>query len=605
MTSAVPPSAARITFAARAERYAHAVLSGEIVAGKWVKASAQRHLDDLARSETDPEWPYRFDAQACGRICHFLQCLPHTKGRWARPVIKDGRSIKPRIVLEDWQVFAFGVLFGWLHRDTGMRRFRWFYEEVARKNAKSTPAAGIALYLTAADGEPGAEVYSLATKEKQARIVWEMARSMVLQDGEFRRRKPEGLGITATRRAISQDDTESKYEPLGRDSDTQDGLNPHAFVGDELHAWKDRSLWDVMTSGMGAREQPMGIGITTAGRNTAGVCYEQREYLQAVLNTTLLKHGGMGYKVTGRCVVDETYFGLIYTLDHDYADGREADSWSDERHWIKANPNLGVSVFLEELRAACAKAINSPQAQAEFRTKRCNEWLAAASAWMDMTKWDACADPSLSEDQFKGEDTTIALDAAFKTDIFAKMKLFRRGEHYYAFGKYWLPATRIDPDEHPEFYAWHQQGLIEKADGAVVDIELVRSSIKADGAQHQISEIPFDPSMLTQFASEMLADGYPMVEIRPTFGRFSEPMKKLEELVLEGKFHHNGDPVLRWMVTNVLVASKGGLIYPTKQPGKERELKIDGVIALIMAIGRAMVTTHNGQMPDDYELLTA
>lgn len=605
MSGAVPEAAAKITFAARAERYARAVVSGEVVAGKWIKAAGQRHLDDLNRSATDATWPYEFDAQLCGRICHFLQCLPHIKGKWARPVIKDGRAIRPRIVLEDWQVFAFGVLFGWVHRDSRMRRFRWFYEEVARKNAKSTPAAGVALFLSAADGEPGAEVYSLATKEKQARIVWEMARSMVLQESEFRLRPPQGLGITATRRAIAQDHSESKYEPLGRDSDTQDGLNPHGFVADEVHAWKDRSLWDVMASGMGAREQPLGIGITTAGRNTAGVCYEQREYVQAVLNTTLLAHGGMGYKVTGRCVVDESYFGLIYTIDNDYADGTEPDSWQDESKWIKANPNLGVSVHIEELRAACRKAVASPQAQAEFRTKRCNEWLAASSAWMDMTKWDACADPTLSEDQFKGEALTTALDAAFKTDFFAKMKLFRRGEHYYAFGSYWLPETRIDAEESPEIHAWWQQGWVNKADGAVVDIELVRSSIAQDRERFDLKEIPFDPSMLTQFASEMLDQGYPMIEIKPTFGRFSEPMKKLEELVLAGKFHHNGDPVLRWMVTNVLCATRGGLIYPTKQPGKERTHKIDGVIALIMAIGRAMVTTHNGQMPDDYELLTA
>lgn len=593
----MPRGAARISFAARAERYARDVLAGNVVAGKWVKAACQRHLDDLERSAAaDPEFPYVFDAEACGRICSFLQCLPHVKGRWARPVIVDGRIQLSRLVLEDWQVFAYGVPFGWLHRETGLRRFRFVYEEVARKNAKSTPSAGVALYGAFADSEPGAEVYSLATKEAQARIVWEMARSMVLRDPEFRYAKPAGLGLGSTRRAIYQQDTESKYEPLGRDSDSLDGLNPHVFIADELHAWKDRLLWDVMVSAMGAREQPLGWAITTAGYNTAGVCFEQREYLQRVLNTTLQKHGGLGYRVTGASAVDETMFGIIYTLDDDYADGRPGDSWSDENVWIKANPNLGVSVFVDELRAACKKALSSPQSAAEFRTKRCNQWLSASYEWMDMAKWDSCADPGLRESDFAGEDCWVALDAAFKTDFFAKVKLFRRGDDYYAFGRYWLPETKLDPDENAEFYAWQQQGLVQRADGSVIDIELIRADVRADIEMHNVREIPYDPAMLTQFASEMLADGHPMVEIKPTYGRYSEPMKKLEELVLSGKFHHNGDPVLRWMITCVMVATRGGLIYPAKQKGKERTHKIDGVIALIMAISRAMVADDGGDL---------
>jgi len=578
-----------VSFAARAERYARAVLAGEVAAGKWVKAACRRHLDDLQRVDSDPAWPYVFDAEACGRFCWFLQCLRHIKGKWARPVAINGRIVRPTIELEDWQVFAYGVPFGWRHRDSGLRRFRWIYLEVARKNAKSTPCAGLALYLLGADGEPGAEVYSLATKEAQARIVWGLARAMVQADAEFRLLPPQGLGIGFTRRQLYQEHSESTYEPLGRDSDSLDGLNPHGFVADEFHAWRDRGLWDVMTSALGAREQPMGAAITTAGYNTAGVCYEQRQYLQRVLNTTLMQHGGMGYRVTGGSVVDETLFGMIYTLDTDYADGRPADEWADETVWIKANPNLGVSVSLEELRSACRRALASPAAQKEFKTKRCNLWLNAASDWMDMVKWDACADPTLSEADFARESATIGLDAAFKTDLFAKVKLFRRGAHYYAFARFWLPETRLDPEEFPEFAAWADEGHIQRCDGAVVDIEDIRRDVKLDADLHDVREIPFDPAQLTQFASEMLADGYPMVEIRPTFGRFSEPMKFLEELVLQGRFHHNGDPVLRWMVTNVLCAHKAGLIYPAKQPGKERTHKIDGVIALILALGRAMV----------------
>ncbi len=589
MTAAVPGSAAYVTFAARAERYARAVVEDREVAGKWVKAACQRHLDDLARSESEPEWPWVFDPEKIGRFCHFLQCLPHIKGEWARPVVQNGAIVTPRIVLDDWQVFMWGLPFGWVHRETGMRRFVWVYDEVARKNAKSTPAAGVALYCTFAEGEPGAEGFSLATKEAQARIVWDMARAMVRRDLEFRLPKPAGLGLDSTRRSIYQLHTDSKYEPLGRDSDSLDGLNPHVFIADEFHAWKDRALWDVMTSGIGARKQPLGWIITTAGYNVGGVCFEQREYLKRVLNATLLRHGGMGYKVTGDAVEDDHSFGMIFTLDDDYADGREPDNWADESVWKKANPALGVSVSIEELRTAARKAVASPESQAEFRTKRCNQWLAASSDWMDMVKWDAAADPTLSEAMFHAEPGYLALDAAFKTDLFARIKLFRRGEDYYAFGKYWLPESMLDPEEHPRFYAWANQGLIQRVEGQVIDIELVRADLVEAAAQHDVREVPYDPAMLTQFATEMLEAGYPMVEVRPTFGRFSEPMKLLQELVLQGRFHHNGDPVLRWMISNVLCIHKGGLIYPGKLKGKERTHKIDGVIALLLALMRAMV----------------
>ena len=600
MTDCPPAAATHVTFAARAERYARQVLSGEVLAGRWVKAAVHRHLDDLARSETDLEWPWRFDAEAAGRPCHFIQCLPHIKGDWARPTMVNGVWVRPKIQLEDWQVFFVAVLFGWVNRETGLRRFRRAYLEVARKNAKSTICAGLGLYLMAADGEPGAEVYSAATKEDQAKIVWNDAAEMVRLEAEFRMTPPHGLGVGATKKAIFRLDRASRYVPLGRDSDTLDGLNVHAFIADELHAWKDRGLYDVLDSATGARSQPLGISITTAGYNTLGVCYEQRTYLGRVLNTTLLKHGGLGYKVDGDAIADDRVFGVIYTLDHGHADGREDDRWSDPAVWQKANPNLGVSVSVDDLKARCDKAVASPASQPEFRTKACNQWLAAESSWMDMNKWDACADPALTPDQFAGEDCWSALDAAFRTDVFANLKVFRRGEHYYAFGRYWLPETQADPREAPEMYGFAQANLIDLSPGPVLDIELVREAIKADQRQFTLRELPYDPAHLSQFSAEMLEQGFPMVEVRPTVMNFSEPMKRIAELVLTGHFHHNGDPVLRWMVSNVVCQTRhNDLIYPRKPPGEQGARKIDGVIALIMAMARAMV--HSGPKRSVYE----
>lgn len=576
-----------MNYAERALRYARAVTSGEIVACRWVKAAAQRHIDDLERSATDPTWAYYFNQDRANRPCAFIELLPHIKGEWARPVIEDGRLVYPKIRLDDWQVFFVAVLFGWLNRETDRRRFRRGYLEVARKNAKSTIAAGIALYLLCADDEPGAEVYSAATKKDQAKIVWDLARQMVAREPDFR-----ALDVKFTMRSIFQTSSASKYEPIGRDSDTLDGLNTHGFVSDELHAQKDRGIWDVLDSSTGARKQPLGIGITTAGTNTVGVCYEQRTYLVRILNVTLRRHGGMGFRIEGSEHEDDQYFGLIYTLDHGYADGRDDDDWASPDVWIKANPNLGVSVELEDMIAACTKAKSSPQSQGEFRTKRCSQWLAAEASFMSMEKWHACGDPTLKESDFDGEECDIGLDAAFKTDVFAKVKVFRRGDHYYAFGRYWLPREYVDREANSHFRAWAEQGLLQVSDGAVVDIEMVRSDIEADAELHVVQHVAFDPAQLTQFAGEMIDDGFEMVEIRPSVMNFSEPMKKLGELVLEGRFHHNGDPVLAWMMGNVVFhRDHKDNIYPNKELP---ENKIDGVIALIMALGRAMLRAPDG-----------
>lgn len=570
-----------MTFADRAIRYAQQVVAGEVIACRYVKSACQRQLDDLKRSATDPAWPYRYDEDLANRVCAFMECLPHVEGEWAKPKIVDGVLVRPTIDLQDWDCFWFSTLFGWVSRETGLRRFRRAYLEVARKNAKSTKAAGTALYMLAADGEEGAQVYSAATKKDQAKIVWSIAQRMIERAPDFR-----ALTVGYSGRSIYQTSTGSKYEPVGRDSDTLDGLNSHCFISDELHAQKDRGLYDVLDSSTGARAQPLGIGITTAGSNTAGVCYEQRTYLARILNATLKKHGGMGYRQDGSEHEDDTFFGMIYTLDHGYADKRPDDDWADPEVWIKANPNLGVSVSLDDMHAQCVKAKASPQSQGEFRTKRCNQWIAADSAWMDMTKWHACADPKLNEDQFKHEECYVALDAAFRQDLFAKIKLFRRGEDYYAFGKYWVPRPRAEEKGGDHYNAWAAQGLVTLSDGPVIGVDMVKDELRRDADLHVIREVPFDPAQLTQFAGEMLDEGFKMVEIRPTVLNFSEPMKHVSDLVLQGRLHHNGDPVLAWMIGNVVChRDHKDNIYPNRE---HQHQKIDGAIALIMAMARAM-----------------
>jgi phage terminase large subunit-like protein len=549
-------------YSTRARGYAERVVAGTETAGKFEIRACERFLKDLARVETDEAWPYRYDAGQADRACAFIEQLPHIKGQWARQRLK--------IRLEDWQCFVVCNLFGWLHRITGMRRFTTGYLEVARKNAKSTLAAGIGLYMLAGDGEPGAEVYSAATTGDQARIVFDVARQMVMRESAF-----AASGIEAHLRGIYIPGDARKFEPLNAEGSTLDGLNPHCTIVDELHAHKRRDVYDVLDTARGAREQALLLSITTAGSDRAGICYEQRTYVAKVLEGVF---------------EDDRYFGVIYTID-------DADDWTDAAVWRKANPNYGVSVLTEDFERSAREAMNKPSALNNFLTKRLNVWVNADSAWMDMRAWDACGDPSLDIEDFATEECIAALDLASKVDIAAKALLFERDGKYYAFLRYYLPEAAAEDGRNSQYSGWARQGLLTLTPGNVTDFDQIEADLLEDTSRYQIKEVPFDPFQATQLSGHMLAEGVPMVEMRPTVLNFSEPMKQLEALVLQKKFVHNGDPILAWMVSNVVChRDQKDNIYPRKE---REENKIDGVVALIMALGRSMAGNTNG--PSIYE----
>lgn len=540
-----------MTFFERAVRYAQRVIAGEIVACKLTRLACERFLKDLARTD----WQWRFDEALATRACTFIEHLPHIKGQWARQRLK--------ITLEDWQVFIVCNLFGWVDKDTGLRRFITCYLEVARKNAKSTLAAGIALYMLAADGEPGAEVYSAATTGDQARIVFDVARQMVLREADFIRG-----GIDPQRHGLYMPEDARKFEPLNAEGSTLDGLNPHCTIIDELHAHKRRDVYDVLDTARGARDQSLLASITTAGSDRAGICYEQRTYVVKVLEGVFS---------------DERYFGVIYTLD-------DQDDWTDPDVWPKANPNYGVSVLVEDFERSAREAMNKPSAQNNFLTKRLNVWVNADSAWMDMRAWDRCANPDLKIEDFEGEDCIAAFDLASKVDIAARIMLFRRDKKYFVFGRYYLPEQAAEDGRNSQYSGWSRLGKLVLTDGNVVDYERIESDLLEDAGRFQITEVPYDPFQAMQFSQRMMAEGINMVEMRATVLNFSEPMKELEKIVLEGNLEHDGDPVLTWMVSNVVChRDVKDNIYPRKE---REENKIDGVVALIMALGREMASSQ-------------
>ena len=535
----------------RANRYIDGVLSGKVLACKWIKLACQRQLDDLAR-QGDDDFQYWFDEGKAARICHFIELLPHIKGKWAGDPIE----------LEDWQCFILCVPFGWVDAE-GLRRFRTTYGEVPRKNAKSTLSSGVGLYMLAADSEGGAEIYSAATTRDQAKIVWQDAQRMAIRAKGLQKR----FGVSTTAKSVFVNATASLFQPLSAEGNSLDGLNIHCAIVDELHAHKTREVYDVLETGTGARTQSMMWLITTAGTNLAGICYEQRTYLTKLLEGT---------------VKDETYFGFIYTIDDD-------DDWTDPAVWQKANPNWGASVFPADVARLCKKAMEMTSAQNNFLTKRLNVWCNAESAWMNMVRWNQCADPSLDISDFEGRPAVLALDLASKVDIAAKGVIFHTPEgdtqpHYYYFGRYYVPEETVQNNGNSQYSGWVIDGVLTETAGAVIDHDEIRSDVVEDVSRYRVQEVCYDPFNATMLSTELAKEGCTMVEIRPTVQNFSEPMKWLEALVLEGRFHHNGCPLMTWMVSNVVChLDKKDNIYPNKE---RPENKIDGVIALIMGLNR-------------------
>lgn len=550
------------TYLQRARAYAERVVGGHEVAGKFERLACRRFLDDLDLRQGTEDFPYRFDEAAGGGACRFVDLMPHIKGEWAKPVYTDGRLQYAKLNMEDWQVFKTINLFGWVHVRTGLRRFRRAYEEVARKNAKSTWAAAVLLLLLAADGEAGAQVYSAATTGEQAREVFDVARNMAIREPVFLAH----FGVDVGKHDITIASTASNAKPLNAEGSTLDGLNIHGAVVDELHAHKTRALFDVLDSATGARSQPMILMITTAGSDRSGICYEQRDYTIKVLERTL---------------VDETWFGIIFTLD-------DGDLWHDAAVWRKSNPNLGVSAKEDDMQAACRKALATPSAQANFLTKRLNVWINADSAWMDMQAWERCADRTLTLDKVKHLRCVAGLDLASKVDVAAKVLIFTdaAADRYYLIPTFWLPERAVEQGRNSQYDGWRRAGHLQVTDGEVIDFDQIEDEIRADARELDLAECACDPWQATQLISHMLEEGAPMVEYRQTVQTMSEPMKSFEALVLQGRIVHDGNPMMTWMVSNVVChRDVKDNIYPRKE---REENKIDGAVAAIMAIGRTI-----------------
>lgn len=531
-------------------KYAKDVVAGKIPAAKYVRKSCQRHIDDLQRDR----FAYRFDPARGERVAKFIQLLPHTKGRWA--------AKREKIKLEPWQLFFVTVLFGWVDK-AGLRRFREAYVCVPRKNGKSIVAAGIGLYCLTADGEHGAEVYSGATSEKQAWEVFKPAKLMAAKTPDLC--EAYDLQVNAKTLAIETDG--SKFEPVI--GNPGDGSSPSCAIVDEYHEHKTSDLYDTMNTGMGSREQPLMLVITTAGFGIHSPCFEKQEEAQSVLD---------GLHNSDRL------FALIYGIDED-------DDFADPAVLRKANPNFGVSVSADYLLDQQREAVKHARKQNTFRTKHLNQWVSAKEAYFNITNWQACADESLSLDDFDGEECWIGVDMAIKRDFAAAVKVFTRTidgrQHYYVFPRLYLPEDRVEEDKTGKYLAWKKEGYLVASEGNEIDFALIQDDLKADAARFSVQAIPYDPKYSVQMSQILRDDGLPMVEFTQTPGLIGAPMDEFCTAIDSGRVHHEGNKAMGWMISNVINAKPNQkLPYPGKQSS---ENKIDGAVAAIMAVNFAMV----------------
>lgn len=535
-------------------QYAIDVRDGKREECRYVRLAVDRWFYDL---ETGHERGIYFDERAAAKFFRFVyHYCRHYIGEFA------GKPLE----LEPWQCFIEANIHGWLRED-GRRRFKIVHEEVPRKQGKSTRLSACGNYYLIADDEPGAQVYIAASKRDQTKEIFDAAANMI-------RNSPKLSKLaTAYRNEIRS--KESIMLRLSKDYKKMDGFNTHAGLLDELHAHKDSGIWDVIRSSMGSRRQPILRAITTAGFDRKSFAFSRREYL---------------IKVLERTIEDDSIFGIIYTID-------DPEKWDDENEWRKANPNLGISTSLDDMREQYREACEMPTAKVEFLTKRLNVWTYAASQWMRMAEFEKCQDSTLpacaifgeDETDFDGQECWGGLDLASTEDLCSLSICFPgEGGKRTVFQRSYLPSAAMErrlKDGDKTLEKFRENGTLIVLDGYTVDYNFIKKDLLYLCNKFDVRGIAFDRFNASQLVNDVITEGVPMVKFGQGHYSMNAPMKELMRLVLCQQFQHN-DPLLAWAMSNVVATiNPAGDIKPDKSKCSE---KIDPAVATIMAIGLAM-----------------
>lgn len=533
-------------------------------------AKAIREL--MARPLYHPEG-YYFDARAADAAVGFFRYyLTHSKGR------KAGQAF----ILARWQVTIIRDIFGWKRPD-GTRQYSTVYIEVPRKNGKSTMFAGVALLCLTGDHEAGAEVYSVAGDRKQAGIVYRIAKRMVKQNRYLSSIiRMYGGDAPMGVKSMNVPGTDSVYEVLSSDASLAFGSNPSAIIFDELHVQPNKKLWDAIKSGQGAREQPLLAAITTAGVDRTSLCYEQHEYALELLS------GG---------IVNPSYYPVIYAASLD-------DDWTDQRIWAMCNPNLGESLNIRFFQDQVTEAKHVPSAENAFKRWYLNIWTSQIDRWLSMDLWDMCDAGELTEEQLLGMRCYGGIDLSSTVDLTAFVLVFVVAEpiadaaedepqfnyRFYIKSYCWCPeetAEERTQKSNVPYLTWADQGHLYLTPGNVIDYARVRVKVLELAEKYDIAEIAIDRWNAHQIEQELKDEGITMVPYGQNYRDMSAPSKKLEVLLASRMLHTFNNPALRWMASNVAAETDAlGNIRPSRKVSPE---KIDSIVALIMAIGRAIL----------------
>lgn len=542
------------------------MLRGEITVGRYVYLAVKRHYEDLRSGAARG---LMFSPAHAWHIIQFIErFFVHIKGPLAgRPML-----------LDPWQQFWTAVLYGWRRAADGSRRFTRAYEEVARKNGKSTWKAPQGAYLFGFAGELGAEVYAVATTRAQAMTVFKPAFDNI------KRWQRRSSGVSRSfqvfnglnQEKVTCDSLGAVFMPLPANADNLDGLNPYAIMFDELHAQATRDVWDVMETALGARVDPLLSAITTAGYVLDGICTEIRQYVISILE---------GKRD------DDTFFGYVYTLD-------EGDDPLDERNWPKSNPGLGRSKGLDYMRSMARKAAALPSAMANFKTKDLNVWCGGSEGWFDITVWDK-GGKRFDSAFLKGWRCYGGLDLAATRDLTAFVLVFPPEDpagEWFVVAWFWCPEEKIETQEKDDaanYRAWQRQGWLTATSGNVTDYGPVKEKILWARTEFDLVELGFDVWNATHLANELMKMDVPLVQVPQNTGGMYPGSKKLEELVYARRLRHGGNPVLAYCAGNVaLLFDSNDNFRPDKKRSRQNG-RIDGIVATVMALSRAVSASQD------------
>lgn len=475
-------------------------------------------------------------------------------------------------VLPDWQREIVSDIFGSVGRD-GLRQYRRAYLEIPKKNGKTTFGGAIGLaFLVLDTHEANRRVILAATARDQAGECFEAAELMVEHSPALKRRLRV---IRSTKTILLKEDPSCYLKAISADANTNDGIKPYVVIYDELHRQKTRDLWSVLKYGMSTRREPMMFAITTAGiESYSPLCWEQHEYAKSIINGVL---------------ADPSFYAKIYAMDP------EGD-WTDKQEWFKANPSLKEFKQLKAMEEDFRDAQRMPGLENNFRRYHLNQWVSQETRWIPLDQWDKGKEP-FSFEMLQGKPCYAGLDLSTTQDISALVLLFEVEDEWYAVPHFWLPGDGITEKSVKDgvtYDRWASQNLIHLTEGNIIDYRAIRKTINDLGDLYDIREIAHDPWNATQIALELQGDGFTMVPVRQSFASLSPPSKELERIVLGQKLRHGGNPVLRWMADCVSVTQDpAGNIRPVKPDRAKSSKRIDGIVALIMALDRA--SRHNAQ----------